>query len=192
MKFGGCLFQLVRPTSMKLLIFLKSNQCKAKQKKCNASNEYKAEHLHVLLLRLIFIITLLWSYFLLAVCALQCEFWLVFEMARSFISIFRFSPPVSRSPPLPFTPHFFHCSASMLHGILGNYANTAFVRDEDTAWVTGSFLETALITLVHCYQLSFFIVNNIILDASSGYGVWSCLEVNSVFWVKAGLVSIVK
>lgn len=54
--------------------------------------------------------------------------------------------------PLPFYSTFFPLQSLMLHGVLGNYANTALVRDQDTGSVTRLYLETALNTLVHCYQ----------------------------------------
>lgn len=63
----------------------------------------------------------------------------------------------------------------MLHGLLGNYANTALASDQDTGGVTRQFLETALITLVHCYQhtecvfLFFYSSVILLLDASNGY-----------------------
>jgi len=89
-------------------------------------------------------------------------------MQGSFNSIFIPPPP----PLLPFIQHYFHCSPPLL----GNYANTALASDQDTAGVTRQFLETALITLVRCYQptgVCFFklLYSSIILllDASNGY-----------------------
>ena len=48
---------------------------------------------------------------------------------------------------------------------------TALASDQDTGGVTRPFLETARITLVHCYQHSVFSYSSVILlqDASNGY-----------------------